>query len=178
MNNIFTISVSDILARRVLIVRDCVVGHNGRCHTRTAFEFEGSLGKGQQVFVEVISGIDGIFSESKVCITTCLACTSAGPVLSHSIHAILAPSTLQSILACRCLESVSICTCNIRSQLRAFAKCMHHTTPTRVGREVNLGRKCRSNTKMTILRRGNISESTNNGKDRKPRMDLCKPCIR
>ena len=74
----------------------------------------------EYVRVKVLSREYGVLSKTKVCIAPSLSCTSAWPVLYHTVDAHPAPAVFYLIIAVRCLESIDVCPCHIRCKPWVF----------------------------------------------------------
>ena len=110
---IFTKSIGIISSILCLIIRYCIIRHNGRSHSCFSIQFESSFCKRFQMCFKVATRIYCKFTESPMSITASLLGSSTRPVFNHCIYTFIAPSVGNLIFTCRRLKSIDISTSHI-----------------------------------------------------------------
>ena len=123
-----------------LSITDGVVGHDGS-RLSGVLEVEGTYDERTfQQFVVAV-WIDGILSTSVVGITSCLARTTARPVLRHGVDALQSPGSIETRLALGSLEPVAIGLGHVSHQTEILAVGAAESEPAGLGGTVDLWRK-------------------------------------
>ena len=159
LNHILAQRITHIVARRVLIVGDGVVWHNGRYLCCASLESECTLGEWHQMLLEVVAWVDCILTDAEVGITTRFARSTTRPMLSHSVNTLGTPRTFDAAIALRCLETIGIGAYALGNESRVFAITHIEASPTRLCREVALWRECCGDTQGTILLRCDLCKT-------------------
>ena len=159
LDDVCAVGIAHIFAiPGILVERDGVVRHDRRRHTRPAFQIESPLRKRKQVEIEVVAGINGIFTIAVVCIPTSFARTTPWPVLDHGVHAFVAPALGNLGLAGRRLKTVDVGPRHCSGEVRIGSEGAAKTVPAGFGGQIDLGRKDRRDAERTVFSRRDFAE--------------------
>jgi len=158
-NDVFVVGISHILpVFSVDTIGNGVIGHNRGGHSSFAVQLKGSFGEGLYVILQIITGINSKGSISKMCIPASLFRTSAGPVLNHGIHTVIAPAIQYLLFSCGCLKTIHIGTCQVGGQIGIFSHGTAEATPAWLAGKIDLGRKGSCNSQGPVFNRSNLSK--------------------
>ena len=122
----------------VLIQADAVVGHHVCGGAGLAVQFQRGL-EGQQLGVEVVSGVDVELAVVVVRFTAGFSGAVAGEVLDRGVQGLAAPAQVFAVLVEGGLQAVHVRLGHIHRQLRVFGEGTGDTAPAGFGRQVDLG---------------------------------------